>query len=147
MRKTILLGVVLLMFAVSVFAVPRVAQDRVQQANQIMLENRDSKPADLPLLEEVPGLANAYTRVDDPVAKEQISLAMVRFQKNYNYAYHNYQVEPYGDIMHVIAQNRVRFLGIPITYEDRLVIDDQGEILQERLHFVGKIIRFFGGKR
>ena len=133
-------------------------QQRTQEANQVMIQARNRtiyKPEDLGQMEvsgqieKLRGLENAYTNVKNEIAKEAISGNMIRFQARYQYTYNNYQVDKIGNMTHVVAQKRLKVFGFPVTYQDEIVVDDDGEIVQEKLNWIGKIHRWkmFGGKR
>jgi len=149
MKKIIYLTMFLLVCSIAFAQIPSV--EKIQQANQVMIQARNRtiyKMEELGQMEKLTGLQNAYTKVTNEVAKQQIRNNIIRFQARYNYTYNNYQLDKIGDMTHVVAQKRVKIIGIiPVTYHDEIVIDDEGEIIQEKLNWVGKILRWkmFGG--
>ncbi len=156
MKKTIIFLTIFLLVCSIAFAqqtqqrTQEQIQQRIQQANQVMLQARNRtvyKLEELGQMEKLTGLQNAYTKVTNEIAKEQIRNNIIRFQSRYQYTYNNYQLDKMGNMTHVIAQKRLKIIGIPYTYYDEIVIDDDGEIIQEKLNWVGKISRWkiFGG--
>lgn len=154
MKKTIIFLTLFLLVCSIAFAQQQRTQEqiqqRIQQANQVMLQARNKtiyQPEELGQMEKLTGLQNAYTKVINEIAKEQIRNNIIRFQARYNYTYNNYQLDKIGNMTYGIAQKRLKIFGIPFTYHDEIIIDDDGEIIQEKLNWVGKISRWkiFGG--